>query len=61
MVLICVLYSLIASWQSDDAKLALLSQLPVYLPSEALASLVSGTGKAAFSDLLDRIKNAFLM
>ena len=50
-----------AALQSDDAKLALLSELPVFLPREAVASLVSGTGKAAFSDLLDRIKNTLLM
>lgn len=47
--------------QSDDAKLALLSELPVFLPREAVASLVSGTGKTAFSDLLDRIKNILVM
>lgn len=47
--------------QSDDAKLALLSELPVNLPGEALASLASGKGGAAFSDLLSRTKDAFLM
>ena len=47
--------------QADDAKLALLSGLPIHVPTEALASLVSGNGKEAFSDLLSRIKDAFLM
>ena len=48
-------------FQSDDAKLALLSGLPIHVPTEALASLVSGNGKEAFSDLLSRVKDAFLM
>lgn len=47
--------------QSDDAKLAILAEMPVHLPRQALASLVSGVGKAAFSDLLSRTKDAFLM
>lgn len=47
--------------QSDDAKLALLAELPTCIPSEALASLVSGSGKGAFSDLVSRMKDAFLM
>eukprot|EP00903_Cladosiphon_okamuranus_P006626 g6471.t2 len=53
--------NLLAKYQSDDAKLALLAELPACIPGEALASLVSGAGKAAFSDLLSRMKDAFLM
>ncbi|CAN0075413.1 unnamed protein product [Ascophyllum nodosum] len=53
--------SLLAKYQSDDAKLALLAELPVHLPRQSLAPLVSGVGKAAFSDLLSRTKDAFLM
>eukprot|EP00752_Nemacystus_decipiens_P009436 g8435.t1 len=53
--------NLLAKYQSDDAKLALLAELPACIPGEALASLVSGAGKAAFSDLLSRTKDAFLM
>lgn len=47
--------------KSDDAKLALLAELPAHIPSEALASLVSGSGKGAFSDLLSRLKDVLLM
>ncbi|CAM9843247.1 unnamed protein product [Pylaiella littoralis] len=53
--------NLLAKYQSDDAKLALLAELPAYIPGEALASLVSGAGKGAFSDLLSRMKDVFLM
>ncbi|CAN0367987.1 unnamed protein product, partial [Ectocarpus fasciculatus] len=53
--------NLLAKYQSDDAKLALLAELPTCIPSEALASLVSGSGKGAFSDLVSRVKDAFLM
>ncbi|CAM9333252.1 unnamed protein product, partial [Ectocarpus sp. 8 AP-2014] len=53
--------NLLAKYQSDDAKLALLAELPTCIPSEALASLVSGSGKGAFSDLVSRMKDAFLM